>query len=153
MVDFQIKCVSFSNDNSAQFGLFSTRAYAAGELVTTLSGEESERPTQHTVEIAPNLHVLDPNAYFMNHSFTPTCQITGREVRAACEVNKGDELTFDYATTETTLVAPFMCDGILVGNRELAQGHGAHRTRVTAVPVREELRTRLRDGGGVTSGQ
>ena len=47
----------------------------------------------------------------MNHSFDPTTVIEEKHVRAARDIEIGEELTFDYTMTETTLAEAFTCDG------------------------------------------
>ena len=114
-MDFRIRrSTAISNADEDALGLYSARPYAAGDTVMILQGDTFPAPTRHTVQIAPGCHILDARAFFMNHSFDPTTVIQERHVRAVRDIEIGDELTFDYTTTETTLAESFVCNDVLV---------------------------------------
>jgi hypothetical protein len=55
------------------------------------------------------IHVIDPHFKYCNHSFTPNCAITpAGVVYALVPIQDGDELTFNYLTTEDEISHPFV---------------------------------------------
>lgn len=55
------------------------------------------------------VHVLDPYFKYCNHSFSPNCGITPLGVVYAVKpIKEGDELTFNYLTTEEEISHPFV---------------------------------------------
>ena len=70
-------------------------------------------PTYQTIQISKDLHLQDDGAIsFMNHSCNPNCIIDTAKlgVYANKDINKGDELTFFYPSTELRLSQPFNCN-------------------------------------------
>ena len=116
------RCLSTNEDNYVKLsetaqgnGLFANKAYSAGSVVLTLSGEVLNRPTKYSVHIGNGEHIEDDGVGInMNHSFTPTTCIQGRNVVALVDIVAGDEITFDYNSTELEMTAPFEVDGVLV---------------------------------------
>ena len=86
------------------------RAVQAGEVVHQMTGEVFENPTKYTVKVGPRDHIMDPVARYMNHSCTPTCAIDGLEITALQDLAAGDEVTFDYTSTEEDFVSQFGCN-------------------------------------------
>ena len=55
------------------------------------------------------IHILDPYFKYCNHSFTPNCGITPAGVVYALKpIEDGEELTFNYLTTEDEISHPFV---------------------------------------------
>lgn len=90
-------------------GLYSDREFKQGEIVHLISGETFDKPSKYTVQIG-SVHFLDKNIMFMNHSCNPNTEISGNKIIAKSDISKGEELTFDYNTTESFLSSPFICD-------------------------------------------
>lgn len=90
------------------------RIYTSDEL-EELPGHHPSDST-HTVSVAPGFHVgsMDPEAELddtdlFNHSCQPNLGVQGQIVLVARRrIEAGEELTFDYDTTETGAV-PFVC--------------------------------------------
>jgi|MDTB01.2.fsa_nt_gb hypothetical protein len=88
--------------------VIATQDYEEGQLVNILKGDILSEPTRQSIEIAENQHITDDFAKYMNHSFNPNCSIQGYHIVALKKIIEGDELTFDYNTTESKLACPFI---------------------------------------------
>tara|TARA_B110000881_G_scaffold133520_1_gene117410 strand:+ start:3950 stop:4303 length:354 start_codon:yes stop_codon:yes gene_type:complete len=87
--------------------LFTDNPYKRGDIVHVLFGKELRTPTRLSIEIEPDLHVLDDWGIYMNHSSTPSVYIRGFHVVALRDIESGDEIHFDYNKNETKCCAPF----------------------------------------------
>ena len=88
-----------------------------GQRLFGIEGELSPRPTRYSLQIEIDGH-LEParsggvERYFwqyMNHSCQPNVWIRGLEVHALRDIQPGEDVTFDYNTTEYEMDAPFRC--------------------------------------------
>ena len=55
----------------------------------------------HTFQVGYDRYVVPRRggpAWYINHSCEPNCLISGRSIVTAREIEKGEELTFDYST-------------------------------------------------------
>jgi hypothetical protein len=132
-------------------GVFAAHAVPAGTDLLPIIGTETTEPDKHTVQIAENLHISGGDASWtrLNHACTPNClvDLDRRWVRAVRPIKKGEELTFNYLTTEWLLRAPFFCGceqphcpGDIKGLSELADAHLAPIRHLVHPPL---LRRRL----------
>jgi hypothetical protein len=104
-----------------EFAVLAAVPIRTGELVFRIEGMQVGNPSRFSVQIDERWHVdLAHGASeseiirnhpwrFMNHSCNPSVRIVGREVRALRPVLPGDEITFDYDTTEMEMAEPFDC--------------------------------------------
>jgi len=104
-----------------QFSLIATEALLADALVFVIDGDERAEPDQWSVQVGARRHMAVPAGVdlaaqldrypwrFMNHSCAPNTRIDGREVRTIRPIEAGEQLTFDYDTTEWQMAAPFEC--------------------------------------------
>ena len=102
-------CFVVKSNEHGEKGTHAKHAYQVGDLVYVVRGEAGPERTRKTIEIAPDEHVFDAYAEFINHSFTPNLEVRGREMIAIAEIAVGDELTFDYLKNESSIAAPFDC--------------------------------------------
>jgi len=96
-------------------------AIAEGEVALVVDGVTTDKPSRYSIQVGEQEHVdlpegLDParaaGAYpwqFLNHSCAPNARLVGRSLVAAREIAVGDEVTFDYNTTEYDMAEPFAC--------------------------------------------
>jgi hypothetical protein len=95
-------------------------AIAAGEAVLVLDGIETAEPSRHSVQVGEGVHVdlplLAHQEYlarypwrYTNHSCDPNTVLRGRTLVARWPIAAGDEVTFDYETTEFEMAEPFAC--------------------------------------------
>ena len=129
-----------------EYRLVANRPVLEGELLFTIDGELTATPNRYTVQIGRDAHVDVPAEYdfeaildrfywrFMNHSCDPTVFIRGRAVISLKPVSFGQDITFNYNTTEFDMAEPFACrcgsdrcTGRVQGFRHLA---GAERRRL-----------------------
>jgi hypothetical protein len=88
--------------------------YNKGDLILSFSASSvQEIPDRFTVQINENTHiVLDPDYLkYLNHSCNPNCYIDvdNFELIALNQIQKGEELTFFYPSTEWDMSEPFQC--------------------------------------------
>ena len=86
----------------------------AGEVVFYISGRIVTKRTQHTIQLDATRHVVadaDDLWQFMNHGCEPNVSIdvTRRQMVAIRDIALGEELTFNYNTTEWDMISPFDC--------------------------------------------
>ena len=113
--------MEIKNDKSYS-RLVATTSYQSGEVVRILDGTIVESPTRTSIEIDTNKHIEDKYGIYMNHSFTPTCIIQNSSMVACKAIQPGDELTFNYNESETSMSHPFI-DG---DTGKSVQGHSVH---------------------------
>ena len=95
-------------------GLFTTKQYKKGETVHILTGIVYNKPTRETIHIGNNNHIYDKYGIYINHSFTPNIKIVGRQIISLCDINKNEELLFNYNDTEINMANPFYVNNLLV---------------------------------------
>ncbi|MCB9878786.1 MAG: hypothetical protein H6835_14420 [Planctomycetes bacterium] len=104
-----------------QLGVFTTRGFAVGEEILTVNGRAVDGPSRYSIQVGPGVHVEpgdepggSPHAtrfpwQFLNHACAPTAMLLGRRLLARVALVAGDEVTFDYDSTEWDMAAPFAC--------------------------------------------
>jgi hypothetical protein len=93
--------------------LVAARDIHPGEAVLSLTGEVVEHPDRFTIQIGEGRH-LRPEGHawaYLNHACDPTCavDVPRMAVVALRPIPGGEELTFNYLTTEWRMAAPFPC--------------------------------------------
>ena len=109
-------------------GLFANQQIKKGNIILMLRGKKISKPTKTSIQIGDKQHIEDSKGGFINHHCNPNAEInvhldfmgsnpTSRNetnttalVVAKKTISKGDEITFDYTTTEEKLAVPFLCD-------------------------------------------
>jgi len=92
--------------------LISKRAYAKGELICEIPTEKVvNKADRYTVQIASDKHTDVGKLAALNHSCDPNVILeTDKLLMYACkDIEKGDELSFFYPSTEWEMDAPFIC--------------------------------------------
>ena len=112
-----------------EFSVLAAVPIQTGEVVFRIEGLQVAVPSRFSVQVDEQWHVdlahgaseaeviLHHPWRFMNHSCDPSARIVGREVRALRAILPGDEITFDYDTTEMEMAEPFDCQCGSVGCR------------------------------------
>ena len=98
-------------------GLFAKRLIEKGKIILALKGEIFFTPSKTSIQIGQT-HVEDEKGGYMNHHCDPSAEIRAVPnekslsgiVTAVRDIKKGEEITFDYETTEKELLCPFKCD-------------------------------------------
>jgi hypothetical protein len=123
---FDFKIVK--RDQTSGLGVISYRSFEPGEIVAALAGDIVADMTQHTLQIEPDVHLLDLHfcGYFL-HSCDPNVHLDMRNmmVHAIRPIRVNDHLLMDYAQTEDVLYRQFpcqcgsvLCRGWITGRRE-----------------------------------
>jgi hypothetical protein len=105
-------------------GLFTKKSFVNGIKVLELDGTYFPYPTRTSIQIGEQHlehyegghinHHCDPNTKVIVPNFTPPFLV------AIKDIEFDEEITFNYETTETELIAPFQCDchgNWILGNR------------------------------------
>ena len=101
--------------------LVTVRAVGAGEKLFYIDGRERSTPTRFSVQVGRGVHLDQDDARnaddrvarypwrYMNHHCEPSTEIRDRYVIARRDIAGGEDVTFDYNTTEYDLAEPFAC--------------------------------------------
>lgn len=98
---------------SEGLGIFAREAIAAGEVLVCLRHVFVDRPERHTIQLDEHLHQAgtgDIDDYF-NHSCDPNTYLDFQRLQfvARKPLAAGEELSFNYLTSEWDMAAPFTC--------------------------------------------
>jgi len=109
-------------DNEGIKGVIAKEDIVKDSVIFYLKGTISTRPTKYTIQLGRNKHLTFPAArkgdddldycwQYLNHSCEPNGYINTAErtLRAARNIRRGEEITFNYLTTESEMAAPFNC--------------------------------------------
>lgn len=98
------------------YGVFARRRFEAGEtVIEAISLKSFGRPTSHTIQTGRKTHVhVDLPARFLNHMCDPNLTVElnrsgAYDFVARTGIEEGDEVGFDYETTEYELGEPIRC--------------------------------------------
>ncbi|MBX3175455.1 MAG: SET domain-containing protein-lysine N-methyltransferase [Gemmatimonadaceae bacterium] len=96
-------------------------AIAAGTPILRIEGRLTDLPTRHSVQVGASQHI-DPFDLFddaaqvewrswmyLNHHCEPNAELRERVLVALRDIAEGEDVTFDYNTTEWELAEPFSC--------------------------------------------
>jgi hypothetical protein len=78
------------------------------EVLHYISGKETKERTKYTIEVLNNEHIDDPFFRYCNHSFDPNVRIELKQVSANRDIKVGEEIKFNYYTTESEICSPFV---------------------------------------------
>lgn len=96
-------------------------AIAAGTPILRIEGRQTDTPTRHSVQVGAAQHIdpfdlLDDAArvqwrawMYLNHHCEPNAGLRERLLVALRDITEGEDVTFDYNSTEWELAEPFAC--------------------------------------------
>lgn len=129
-----------------------------GGLIAELAGVVIGRPDRYTIQLGPAEH-LDAFGVastedlmarfpwrFLNHACRPNSAVRGRRLYATAAIKAGDEVTFNYNTTEFDMAEPFACRCGAANCRGLIRGY-RHLSPAQQRLLRPHLAPHLLDGG------
>lgn len=148
-------------------GIFAKEDIVEDSVIFPLKGTISTRPTKYTIELGRNKHLTFPAArrgtddldycwQYLNHSCEPNGYINTAErtLRAARNIKRGEQITFNYLTTESAMAVPFNCIcrsencfGLIQG-RNILTADQAHRLSLAASADNQARRLSLVVAGG-----
>lgn len=106
-----METLSIKTENKFR-SLVSKRAYKKGEVICEIPSENiTDKPNRFTVQITRNQHTHVGKLAALNHSCAPNVILdTERMLMVACQdIEKGQELSFFYPSTEWEMSVPFIC--------------------------------------------
>jgi hypothetical protein len=108
------------------FGVFAHEAISAGETLLALAHVFVEHAQRHTIQLDAHLHQAGTGEIddFLNHSCAPNTALDFErlELRALRTIAAGEELSFDYLSSEWDMAAPFSCACGAAGCHRLIRG-------------------------------
>lgn len=116
---FRSPCVVGETTHGA--ALFATRDIAAGTTVLLIEGRLQPHPTRFSIQLDDGVHIEADGALpdaemrlrhpwrFLNHSCDPNARVEARSLVALRPIACGEQITFDYTTTEAEMAEPFDC--------------------------------------------
>lgn len=114
--------------------VYTLTGHARGELIARFTGLIVPYRTQHSLQLNPNLHVLDLHfAGYLAHSCSPNVFVDMQEfeIWALQDIAPDSVLSMDYASTEDELYRQFrcLCDSPacrdwITGRKERVNGEG-----------------------------
>jgi hypothetical protein len=97
-------------------GLFANRTFNKGEIILLLKGNYFNKPTRTSIQVGNSKHVENYEGGLINHHCNPSANIIiipdvePAIVVANKTIFQGEEITFDYETTEEAMAEPFKCE-------------------------------------------
>jgi SET domain len=100
-----------------QHCVVATAPIKRGHVVLAIDGPTVATPTRYTVQVGEGQHVDAearpdggfPMWRFLNHACEPNTRLNGRSLVAVRDLAAGEEVSFDYDSTEWDMAAPFDC--------------------------------------------
>jgi hypothetical protein len=102
-------------------GVVATVPLSKGDEVLRVDGALVDRPSRTSVQVGEGEHVDVPPGVddarvrvefpwrYLNHSCDANARLVGRSLVALRAIAAGEEVTFDYRTTEWDMATPFTC--------------------------------------------
>lgn len=126
-------------------GVFATEPIAQDSVVFLLNGNITTDPTRYTIQLGPRRHLTFPTIrktnddldycwQYLNHCCEPNGYMNTAEFtfRALRDIAAGEEITFNYLTTESEMAVPFNCICGSANCFGLIQGRNFLNARETA---------------------
>jgi hypothetical protein len=137
-------------DDQGYKGVFAEEFITKYSVIFHLKGTISNQPTKYTIQVGPTEHLnipadskvdddLDYSWQYLNHSCAPNGYVNTRErtFHALRNILPGEEITFNYLTTESEMAAPFLCRcgsencfGFIAGRRLLTKAQARRLARL-----------------------
>jgi hypothetical protein len=131
-------------------GVFAKENFGKDSVIFFLKGKITSRATKYTIQLGDNRHLafpairktsdeLDYCWLYLNHDCDPSGYINADELtfHALRDITAGDEITFNYLTTEAELAAPFTCTcgstncfGLIQGRNFLTPAEAERLSRI-----------------------
>lgn len=141
-------------------GVVADTRIEAGALIIRVDGVVYDAPSQYSLQVGPHEHLCVPaeispetirESYpwlFLNHSCRPNAAFEGRDLIALEAIEAGQQIVFDYNTTELDMDEPFVCrcghcEGVSVrGFAHLSADEQRRREPLLAAHLRRQLAIR-----------
>ena len=136
--------------STGQHRITAARAIRPAETLLTVGGVRMRIASRYSVQIDDNVHLNPPagaeylgadDSYiwrYLNHSCRPNAYFRGLDVIALRGIASGEDVTFDYDSTEYDMAEPFVCQCGEASCRKIVRGF-----RYLDSTAREQLRPHL----------
>ncbi len=130
------------------FRAVATEPIGVGDVITTFEGVVVKKPSRYSIQLGESDHLSVPgdpelpellDKYpwcFLNHHCDPNAVVRGRSLVALRPIERMDEVTFNYNTTESDMASPFPCGC----GAERCNGSVIRGFKHLSKPERERLR-------------
>ncbi len=111
MVSTTMETLSVRTENKFRT-LITKQTYKKGEMICVMPSENiMDKPNRFTVQIAKDKHTHVGKLAALNHSCDPNVILDTENMLmiARRDIEKGEELSFFYPSTEWEMQAPFIC--------------------------------------------
>ncbi len=109
-------------DTAGFKGVYAKQAIKQGSIIVHLKGNITRRPSKYTIQVGSNQHLnlpaitrpdddVDYSWQYLNHCCEPNSYLNTAErtFRALRDITPGEEISFNYLTTESEMAEPFNC--------------------------------------------
>jgi hypothetical protein len=153
------KCNITVSTHNGEYCVLALQPFQAGEAIMAIEGEVRATPCRYSVQVDHDLHIAPPEGMtssdrhdlylwrFLNHSCKPNAAIVRRLLMAVRPIQPGEQISFDYNTTEYEMASPFhchcgRCEGVEIrGFRFLSPAQQAQRMPLLEPYLRDALDT------------
>lgn len=106
------------SDHNHQKCILAQVPIAKNEMIVNVHGKLSSLPDKYSIQVGDGKHITpldledeDSLWAFTNHSCEPNAFFDLEEMsfKALKNIKEGEEITYDYETTEETISNPFQC--------------------------------------------
>lgn len=99
------------NESENGFLTLSTKDFLKEELIISIKGAETLVRDKFTIQVEPEIHIspLKFSGKYINHSCAPNTRVSNRKFIALRDISIGEEITFDYNSTEDEIAEAFDC--------------------------------------------
>jgi hypothetical protein len=99
---------------NGMMAVFARRIYPKGTAIYSFHGPRLAKPTAYSVQFAPDVHIdCDDECRFTNHSCDANASLDYSNDTATLvatrDIAVGEQVTFNYNTTEWSMASPFIC--------------------------------------------
>jgi hypothetical protein len=120
--EFQVEPVIEVRNNGGFKGIFAKETILKDSVIFRLKGTISKTPTKYTIQLGHKQHLSFPAIrkpkddidycwQYLNHCCEPNgyMNTSERTFHALRDIAAGEEITFNYLTTESEMAVPFQC--------------------------------------------
>lgn len=102
------------------YAVIASRQVRRGAVIFKMRGRLTDRPSKYSIQLSEHQH-LEPHSHdprdvnslirFFNHSCSPSAYVSVEDLtaRALYDLEPGEEVTYNYNTTEFEISSPFQC--------------------------------------------
>lgn len=108
--NIESKDVALDEKMSVPQGVYANMNIPSGSILHVLKGNITNIPTKESIHIGDGYHITDDIGMYINHSFEPNVRVYGLKLIALRNINKNEEIRFNYNETEMAVANKFIVD-------------------------------------------